>query len=231
MFGQLLQDFAVAVGHVADVAQPVVGQPDAGALEGGADTGAALPVAATTVVTDISAPMDPRLFRALAQAGAFILALVVLCGFAAAAGASPFNAASTASTSSGSRCSRASKLVTTRELLRSWLVVLLADFFSDTPASEVAASMLEPLDALDLIRNLSPTRRNGLAAARALVAGGAQVAAAGGVGLLAVQLAKLMGLRVIGTVSTEDKAALARAASPSLPAGARAASLCVTLDD
>ena len=36
-------------------------------------------------------------------------------------------------------------------------------------------------------------------------------AAAGGVGLLAVQLAKLLGLRVIGTVSSEEKAAKARA--------------------
>ncbi len=36
-------------------------------------------------------------------------------------------------------------------------------------------------------------------------------AAAGGVGLLAVQLAKLMGLRVIGTVSSETKAEKARA--------------------
>ncbi|WP_411341403.1 quinone oxidoreductase [Sphingopyxis sp. J-6] len=35
-------------------------------------------------------------------------------------------------------------------------------------------------------------------------------AAAGGVGLLAVQIAKLMGLRVIGTVSTEEKAERAR---------------------
>lgn len=35
-------------------------------------------------------------------------------------------------------------------------------------------------------------------------------AAAGGVGLLAVQLAKLMGLRVIGTVSSEEKAEKAR---------------------
>lgn len=35
-------------------------------------------------------------------------------------------------------------------------------------------------------------------------------AAAGGVGLLAVQLAKLLGLRVIGTVSTEEKAAKAK---------------------
>lgn len=36
-------------------------------------------------------------------------------------------------------------------------------------------------------------------------------AAAGGVGLLAVQIAKLLGLRVIGTVSNEEKAAKARA--------------------
>ncbi len=35
-------------------------------------------------------------------------------------------------------------------------------------------------------------------------------AAAGGVGLLAIQIAKLMGLRVIGTVSSEAKATLAR---------------------
>jgi len=35
-------------------------------------------------------------------------------------------------------------------------------------------------------------------------------AAAGGVGLLAVQVAKLLGLRVIGTVSSEEKAAKAR---------------------
>lgn len=35
-------------------------------------------------------------------------------------------------------------------------------------------------------------------------------AAAGGVGLLLVQMAKLLGARVIGTVSTEEKAALAR---------------------
>jgi len=36
-------------------------------------------------------------------------------------------------------------------------------------------------------------------------------AAAGGVGLIAIQWAKLLGLRVIGTVSTEEKAAIARA--------------------
>ncbi|HEU0311665.1 MAG TPA: quinone oxidoreductase [Sphingomicrobium sp.] len=36
-------------------------------------------------------------------------------------------------------------------------------------------------------------------------------AAAGGVGLIAVQWAKLLGLRIIGTVSTEEKAAIAKA--------------------
>jgi cysteine desulfuration protein SufE len=46
------------------------------------------------------------------------------------------------------------------------LVVFLCDFFNDAPVTEVAASDLEPLEALDVIRNLSPTRRNGLAAAR-----------------------------------------------------------------
>jgi cysteine desulfuration protein SufE len=46
------------------------------------------------------------------------------------------------------------------------LVVFLSEFFSGAPAHEVAESTLEPLDALDLTRNLSPTRRNGLAAAR-----------------------------------------------------------------
>jgi NADPH2:quinone reductase len=37
-------------------------------------------------------------------------------------------------------------------------------------------------------------------------------AAAGGVGLLLIQIAKMMGARTIGTVSTDEKAALARAA-------------------
>ena len=37
-------------------------------------------------------------------------------------------------------------------------------------------------------------------------------AAAGGVGLLVVQVAKLLGARVIGTVSTEEKSRLARQA-------------------
>jgi cysteine desulfuration protein SufE len=45
------------------------------------------------------------------------------------------------------------------------LVVFLCDFFNGAPAAEVASTTLNPLDALDVIRNLSPTRRNGLAAA------------------------------------------------------------------
>lgn len=46
------------------------------------------------------------------------------------------------------------------------LVVLLCEFFTGAPAAEIAASDHDPLAALDLARNLSPTRRNGLAAVR-----------------------------------------------------------------
>ena len=46
------------------------------------------------------------------------------------------------------------------------LLVFVAEFFSDVPVGDVAASDLDPLEALGLTRNLSPTRRNGLAAAR-----------------------------------------------------------------
>lgn len=46
------------------------------------------------------------------------------------------------------------------------LVVFLCDFFTGAPVAEIAASDLDPLEALDLTRNLSPTRRNGLAAVR-----------------------------------------------------------------
>ena len=46
------------------------------------------------------------------------------------------------------------------------LVVFLCDFFNGAPVPEVAACDLDPLEALDLTPNLSPTRRNGLAAAR-----------------------------------------------------------------
>jgi cysteine desulfuration protein SufE len=46
------------------------------------------------------------------------------------------------------------------------LVVFLADFFNDSPPAEIAANETDPLAALDLLKNLSPTRRNGLTAVR-----------------------------------------------------------------
>ena len=49
------------------------------------------------------------------------------------------------------------------------LVVLLCDFFSGFAPDAILASEVDPLAALDLTRNLSPTRRNGLAAARAAI--------------------------------------------------------------
>ena len=54
------------------------------------------------------------------------------------------------------------------------LLAFLCDFFNGVPVSEVAASDVEPLDALDITRNLSPTRRNGLAAARSTIRAFAQ---------------------------------------------------------
>jgi len=49
------------------------------------------------------------------------------------------------------------------------LVHLVADFFSGATPAEIAASDADPLAALELDRNLSPTRRNGLAAVRARI--------------------------------------------------------------
>lgn len=49
------------------------------------------------------------------------------------------------------------------------LLALLCDFFSGCPAAEVAASEIDPLETLGLIRHLSPTRRNGLTSARARI--------------------------------------------------------------
>ena len=46
------------------------------------------------------------------------------------------------------------------------LVVFLCDFFKGAPVDEVAQFAPDPLEAVGLMRNLSPTRRNGLAAAR-----------------------------------------------------------------
>lgn len=49
------------------------------------------------------------------------------------------------------------------------LVQLLCDFYDGAPPDEIAASDTDPLAALDLARNLSPTRRNGLAAVRTAI--------------------------------------------------------------
>ena len=49
------------------------------------------------------------------------------------------------------------------------LVALLCDFFSGTSPAELAATDVDPLAALDLVKNLSPTRRHGLASARATI--------------------------------------------------------------
>jgi cysteine desulfuration protein SufE len=46
------------------------------------------------------------------------------------------------------------------------LVALLCECFSGFTPAEIVATDVDPLSALDLTRNLSPTRRNGLAAAR-----------------------------------------------------------------
>ena len=49
------------------------------------------------------------------------------------------------------------------------LVVFLGDFFSGFTPAEILAQDPDPLDALGVARNLSPTRRNGLNAARAAI--------------------------------------------------------------
>ena len=51
------------------------------------------------------------------------------------------------------------------------LVLFLADFFSGAPVEEMATSNDDPLSALGLLQNLSPTRRNGLAAVREAMRG------------------------------------------------------------
>jgi cysteine desulfuration protein SufE len=49
------------------------------------------------------------------------------------------------------------------------LALLLTEFFSETTPAEVSASDADPLAALSLTANLSPTRQNGLAAVRAQI--------------------------------------------------------------
>jgi len=68
---------------------------------------------------------------------------------------------------------------------------------------QAAAAMLQGMTAHYLVHNTYPLRKNETALIHA---------AAGGCGLLLVQMAKNIGARVIGTVSTEEKADLAHAA-------------------
>lgn len=49
------------------------------------------------------------------------------------------------------------------------LVALLCEFFTDAPPAEIVASEIDPLAALGLLENLSPTRQNGLTAVRAAI--------------------------------------------------------------
>ena len=49
------------------------------------------------------------------------------------------------------------------------LVTFLCDFFSGATPAEIISSETNPLAALGLIRNLSPTRQNGLASALATI--------------------------------------------------------------
>src|SRR5260370_11901928 len=68
---------------------------------------------------------------------------------------------------------------------------------------EAAAAMLQGITAQYLTHDTYPLKKGETALIQA---------AAGGVGLLLVQMAHNLGVRVIATVSTEQKAALARAA-------------------
>ncbi len=49
------------------------------------------------------------------------------------------------------------------------LLTLLTEFYSGASPEELAATPPDPLEALGLLRDLSPTRRNGLAGARAVI--------------------------------------------------------------
>jgi NADPH2:quinone reductase len=73
----------------------------------------------------------------------------------------------------------------------------------DITARDGAAAMLQGMTAHYLATSTFPLKQGDICLVQA---------AAGGVGLLLCQIAKLKGAIVIGTVSTEDKAALARGA-------------------
>ncbi|MFQ3630433.1 quinone oxidoreductase family protein [Roseiflexus sp.] len=80
---------------------------------------------------------------------------------------------------------------------------MLAPVPEGVDLQQAAAVMLQGMTAHYLAYSTYPLRQGDVALIHA---------AAGGVGLLLIQIAKRCGARVIGTVSTEEKAALARAA-------------------
>jgi NADPH2:quinone reductase len=79
----------------------------------------------------------------------------------------------------------------------------LAPIPADLDAKSAAAIMLQGMTAHYLTHSTYPLKKGETALVHA---------AAGGVGLLLVQIAKMLGARVIGTVSTETKAELAKQA-------------------
>lgn len=87
-----------------------------------------------------------------------------------------------------------------QHVVASWRLVPIPDAVS---TQQAAAVMLQGLTAHYLCMSTYPLRPGDTALVHA---------AAGGVGLLLVQIAKRCGARVIGTVSTEEKAQLAREA-------------------
>ncbi len=83
-------------------------------------------------------------------------------------------------------------------LVNAWQLVTLPEKID---FSVGAAAMLQGMTAHYLTHATYPLQRGQTALVHA---------AAGGVGLLLIQIAKMLGVRVIGTVSTEEKAVLAR---------------------
>ena len=83
-------------------------------------------------------------------------------------------------------------------LVNAWQLVTLPDKIDFTVG---AAAMLQGMTAHYLTHSTFPLQRGQTALVHA---------AAGGVGLLLIQIAKMWGVRVIGTVSTEEKAEIAR---------------------
>ena len=81
-----------------------------------------------------------------------------------------------------------------------WQLVKIPD---TVDAKNAAAAMLQGMTAHYLTHSIYPLKKGDMALVHA---------AAGGAGLLIVQMAKQLGARVIGTVSTDAKAALAREA-------------------